>query len=379
MLGLERRRRAFLGVEGLGVGDRDLGRPAEDLALGAGSLRVRRVVDLLQHARDHQEVARLERSQVVEQVLDVGGVAKHAVAADLEDLQEAREHVGERQEQEQARVLARRDFRHPCVGVEAQVREVLVAQDRALGRARRAGRVDDGGDVVLREGFGAGEDALARGGCSFCDEGFDGLGIQGEHVRVVPVFSVGRRAHDLRHGDGFGDDEVDVRVDEDVGDLVDGAGLVDGDGDEAGRPAREVEERPLVAGAAHDRDPVARLEAPRDEAGGERVRHVSPMPILRRISGRVAPRCTRSLSRWGIVVCSSMRTRTGACHSRASVVVCACVVSSSLNEAGVSSAVMSAPWSLGGVRCGTRPAALLLLPLSYAPVGWRRESVFRGG
>ena len=146
-----------------------------------------------------------------------------------------------------------------------------MAEDRALGRARRARRVDDGGDVVLREGFGAGEDALARGGRSFCDEGFDGLRIQGEDVRVVPVFAFGGCAHDLRHGDGLGDDEVDVRVDEDVGDLVDGAGFVDGYGDEAGRPAREVEECPLVAGAAHDRDPVAGLEAPRDEAGGERV------------------------------------------------------------------------------------------------------------
>ena len=179
--------------------------------------------------------------------------------------------MGEGQEEEQARVLARRDLRHPRVGVEAQVREVLVAQDRALGRARRARRVDDGGDVVLREGFGAGEDALARGGRALRDEGLDGLRIQGEDVRVVAVFSLGGRAHDLRHGHGLGDDEVDVRVDEDVGDLVDGAGLVDGHGDEAGRPAREVEERPLVAGAAHDRDPVAGLEAPRDEAGGERV------------------------------------------------------------------------------------------------------------
>ena len=88
---------------------------------------------------------------------------------------------------------------------------------------------------------------------------------------VVPVFSFGGCAHDLRHGHGLGDDEVDVRVDEDVGDLVDGAGLVDGHGHEAGRPAREIEERPLVAGAAHDRDPVAGLEAARDEAGGERV------------------------------------------------------------------------------------------------------------
>ena len=198
-------------------------------------------------------------------------MAEDTIATDLEDLQETREHVGEGQEQKQARVLARRDFRHPRVGVEAQVREVLVAQDRALGRARRARRVDDGGDVVLREGVGAGEDALARGGRALRDEGLDGLGIQGEDVRIVAVFALGGRAHDLRHGHGLGDDEVDVRVDEDVGDLVDGAGLVDGHGDEAGRPAREVEERPLVAGAAHDRDPVARFEAPRDEAGGERV------------------------------------------------------------------------------------------------------------
>ena len=169
------------------------------------------------------------------------------------------------------RVLARRDLRHPRVGVEAQVREVLVAQDRALGRARRARRVDDGRDVVLREGIGAGEDALARGGRALRDEGFDGLGVQGKHVRVAPVFSCCCRAHVLRHGHGFGDDEGDVRVDEDVGDLVDGAGLVDGHGHEAGRPAREVEEGPLVAGTAHDGDPVAGFEASRDEAGGERV------------------------------------------------------------------------------------------------------------
>ena len=86
--------------------------------------------------------------------------------------------------------------------------------------------------------------------------------------RERTVFSFGGGAHDFCHGHGLGDDEVDVRVDEDVGDLVDGAGLVDGHGDEAGRPAREVEERPLVAGAAHDRDPVARFETPCHEAGG---------------------------------------------------------------------------------------------------------------
>ena len=87
-------------------------------------------------------------------------------------------------------------------------------------------------------------------------------------MRVVPVLTFGGCAHDFGHGHGLGDDEVDVRVDQDVGDLVDGAGLVDGDGHQGGCPACEVEERPLVAGAAHDRDPVARFETPRHEAGG---------------------------------------------------------------------------------------------------------------
>ena len=271
VLSLEGYRGALFRIEGLGVSNRDLGCPPEDLLPRAARLRVRRVVDLLQDARDDEEVARLKGCEVGQEVFDVGRVAEHAVAADLEDLQEAREHVGERQEEEQARVLTRRDLRHPHVGVDAQVREVLVGEYRALGGARRARRVDDGCDVVLGEGLRAGEDAITRGGCTVGDEGVNGLGVQGEHVRVVPVFSFGSRANDLRHGHGLSDDQVDVRVDQDVGNLVDGAGLVDGDGHQGGRPAGEVEERPLVAGAAHDCDPVARLEALRDEAGGDGV------------------------------------------------------------------------------------------------------------
>ena len=270
VLGLQGRAGAFLRVKGLGVGDRDLGRPAKDLALGAGRLRVRRVVDLLQHARDDQEVARAEGRQVVEQVLDVRGVAEHAVAADLEDLQEAREHVSQGQEEKQARVLARRDLRHPRVGVQAQVREVLVGQDRALGRARRARRVDDGRDVVLREGVGAGEDALTRGGRAVRDEGLDGLGVQGEHVRVGAVFALGGRAHDLRHGHGLGDDEGDVRVDEDMGDLVDRAGLVDGHGDEAGGDGVDL----VVELACRDGAPrVADADLAQDQRAGRAALH----------------------------------------------------------------------------------------------------------
>ena len=144
-------------------------------------------------------------------------------------------------------------------------------ESTALGGARRARRVDDGCDVGRRELIGAGSDAVTRDSRALCDEGLDGLGVQGEDVRVVPVLTFGGCAHDFGHGHGLGDDQVDVRVDQDVGDLVDGAGFVDGHGDEAGRPAREVEERPLVAGAAHDRDAVAGLQAARDEAGGDRV------------------------------------------------------------------------------------------------------------
>lgn len=268
VLGLQGRGGALLRVQGARVVDRDLGRPAEDLAFGAARLRVGGVVDLLQDARHDQEVAGSERGQVGQEVLDVGGVAHDAVAADLEDLQEAGEHVGEGQEEEETRGGACRDLGHPRVGVEAQVREVLVGQDCALGGSRRARRVHDGGDVVLGEGLGACDDAVAGRGGALGDEGVDGLGVQGEHLRVVSSFAFGCGAHDLRHGHRLGDDQVDVGVGEDVGDLVDGAGLVDGDGDEGGCPAREVQERPLVAGAAHDGDAPSGLEAAGDEAGG---------------------------------------------------------------------------------------------------------------
>ena len=46
-----------------------------------------------------------------------------------------------------------------------------------------------------------------------------------------------------------------------------------------------------------------------------------------------------------------------------------------VDEAGVSLAVMSAPWSLAGERRGTGPAAQLLLPLSYATVGWGSKTL----
>ena len=66
------------------------------------------------------------------------------------------------------------------------------------------------------------------------------------------------------HGDGAG-------VAEDPLHLLGRGGLVDRHGDGAGGPDRVVAERPLVAGLAHQADPVARLDAARDEPGGERA------------------------------------------------------------------------------------------------------------
>ncbi len=63
------------------------------------------------------------------------------------------------------------------------------------------------------------------------------------------------------HHDGAG-----AGVGQDVGDLVGGGGLVDRDRDRAREPDGVVEQRPLVAGARQQPDPVAGVDARGDEA-----------------------------------------------------------------------------------------------------------------
>src|SRR6185503_13911896 len=62
-----------------------------------------------------------------------------------------------------------------------------------------------------------------------------------------------------------------LRVAEDPADLLGAGALVDGDGDAAGGPDRVVDERPLVAGATHQADPVALLDALGDQSPSERL------------------------------------------------------------------------------------------------------------
>src|SRR5690606_19869264 len=91
-------------VERLRVLDSDCGGGAEDLALAASlGLLLGRVVNLLEDARHRQKEGRLERSERGEQQLRVGLVADLYATVNGEHRDEAREHVGEGDEEHRAR------------------------------------------------------------------------------------------------------------------------------------------------------------------------------------------------------------------------------------------------------------------------------------
>ena len=93
-----RHRAAFLRLR---VADRDALGEVEDLAVAPGvRLLLGRVVDLLEHARDAEHERRLERGEVGEQVLDVGGMPEHAARCQRADLDHAAEDVRDRDEQQ---------------------------------------------------------------------------------------------------------------------------------------------------------------------------------------------------------------------------------------------------------------------------------------
>ena len=90
---------------GLGQGACLLGGPREHAALhAAAGLRGRGVVDLLHDARDHEEHRRLEGRDVVDQVARVGGEGGDALAREQAVHDETREHMGDRQEEQRARL-----------------------------------------------------------------------------------------------------------------------------------------------------------------------------------------------------------------------------------------------------------------------------------
>ena len=82
-----------------------LGGPGEQAALHAAAcLRGGGVVDLLHDARDHEEHGWLEGRDVVDQVARVGGERGDALAREQAVHDETREHMGDRQEEQRARL-----------------------------------------------------------------------------------------------------------------------------------------------------------------------------------------------------------------------------------------------------------------------------------
>ncbi len=140
------------GADGLRGGDGEgaclLGAPRKHAALEAAArLGGGRVVDLLEDAGDDEEHGGLEGLNVRQQVLDAGRESEDALARQDHVHDEASEHVGDGQEEEQAGLGGVDDVTEHLAGTLRGGHEVRVREGHALGVSGRAGGVDDGGNV----------------------------------------------------------------------------------------------------------------------------------------------------------------------------------------------------------------------------------------
>ena len=270
VLGLEHGVCARRRLVGTRVGDRDLGGPAEQAQLDArAGLLLGRVVDLLEDPRHGEQEGRAERLQVRQQVLGVGGVAEHCAGRDAQHLDEPREHVRERHEEQRARIGLRAHLTEPVRPVEGQADEVAVGELDALGSSRRPGRVDDRREVIHPGQSAATLDlGVGHPGAGRHERG-DGLGVDDEHPPELRKFAA-CLGHDRGVRGGLDDREADVGVGQDPADLFHRGRLVDRDAHGAGGPDREVEDRPLVPRVRHERDPLAGRDSEGHEPLGDR-------------------------------------------------------------------------------------------------------------
>src|SRR5664279_5645962 len=147
--------------------------------------------------------------------------------------------------------------------------EVAVGEFAALGVSRRTRGVDERGHGA------AGQGGPALGHRAVGDVPA-GTGQRADGIRVDPPDMAQRRTAGLGglndggmvaglhdHGHGLGVGEV-------PGHLLPRRGLVDRHSDGAGRPDRVVQQRPLVAGASHQPDPVAGVHSHGDQSLGDR-------------------------------------------------------------------------------------------------------------
>ena len=270
VLGSQAERRTAGTIQRPAVRDRGVRGAAEDRALLlADRLLLGGVVHLLEHPRHGQDERRPERGQRGQQRGQVPAVPEHDPALEAAHLDDPGEHVRQRQEQQRARVLCpghqgqRAEKGVPHVG-----QEVLVGQLAALGASGGARGVDDRGQVG-RPGRGrpAGDDLITDVGARRAQRVEVLLDLPQVRQRGHPVPEA---ADGVPVGGGFDEAGPRARVGEDPFGLLGGGGLVDRHGDGARGPDGVVDQRPLVPGVRHQRDPVPGLDAGRDQSIGHR-------------------------------------------------------------------------------------------------------------
>ncbi len=134
---------------------------------------------------------------------------------------------------------------------------------RALGAARRAGRVDDRRDVrEVGEAAPAHDLGVVHAGAVGRERG-DRAGVDREHVPQPGAWS--RTSSTVAACASVSTTSRRTSASEDPLHLLRARRLVERHGHRARRPRRPVEERPLVARARHDAHVVAGLDAAGDE------------------------------------------------------------------------------------------------------------------
>ena len=293
VLGAHGDRRPAAGrVEAARPGDRHLGGALEDPAatLGGGVLGGG-VEDLLEHPGHGEHERRPELAQVAHQVADVGAVTEPDPRLHRPDLDDAREDVSERQEEQRRRVVAGEQLLELGHRDPQLRQEVAVREHAALGAAGRARGVDDRGQVEGRRRRTPGLEV--RVGDVGAEAGQHPHGVVVDRPDVPQLLEVGAHLGDPGQvGRPLGDHGAGPGVAQDVSHLLGRRRLVHGHRHRAREPDRVVEERPLVPGPGDEGHPVAGLDAGGDQSLrdvaylGQELRGGDVLPLLR--AGRPA-------------------------------------------------------------------------------------------
>ena len=230
------------------------------------SLAGGRVIHFFEHARHAQQVRWFERAHVRKQRLRVGQVADHAiVGSDRRILNETREAVRKRQEQQQTRLIVKNYLMQCDAACARDTHKITVRKFGALWSSRRTRRVHDGGQIVCMHRIDARFQLLVGHGDAQTFQRAHGVGV--EHENVLQVRAV--VDHGIQAVETFaiiGDGELHAGIVENAFGLRRGIGVVDRHVHRADCGQREVEHTPFVTGGGENGDGIALVDAECDEA-----------------------------------------------------------------------------------------------------------------